>query len=99
VIYTAYFDESDTHGPSPTVIMACFLANARQWRLFKRRLRALQKSYGFTIFHATEFRNKTDEFFGWSDIKCLRLVSDLTDLVRDNLTEGATVHLEASPIS
>jgi hypothetical protein len=94
VIYTACLDESDTHGPSPTVIMACFLANARQWTLFKRRLRALQKSYGFTVFHATEFRNKTDEFFGWSDTKCLRLVSDLTELVRDNLTEGVTVHLE-----
>jgi hypothetical protein len=62
--------------------------------ILKRRLRVLQKSYGFTVFHATEFRSETDEFFGWSDIKCLRLVSDLTELVRDNLAEGVTVHLE-----
>jgi hypothetical protein len=38
LLYTAYFDEADTHGPSPTVIMACFLGHARQWELFGRRL-------------------------------------------------------------
>lgn len=74
--------------------MACFLGYARQWELFRRRLSSLQKSYGFAVFHATEFRNKTGEFFGWSDAKGLQLVNDLTELVRDNLTEGVTVYLE-----
>jgi hypothetical protein len=94
LLYTAYFDESDTHGPSPTVIMACFLGHARQWELFGRRLRLLQKRNDFTIFHATEFRNKTGEFDGWGDTKCMQLVNDLTELVRDNLTEGVTIYLE-----
>jgi hypothetical protein len=71
VIYTAYFDESDTHGPSPTVIMGCFLGRARQWKLFDRRLRELQKRDKFSIFHSTEFRNKTGEYFGWSDWKAM----------------------------
>lgn len=94
MLYTAYFDESDTRGQSPTVIMACFLGSARQWELFGRRLRFLQKRDRFTVFLATEFRNKTGEFAGWSDTKCMQLVNDLTALVRDNLTEGVTVHLE-----
>jgi hypothetical protein len=94
LLYTAYFDESDTHGPSPTVIMACFLGFARQWELFGRRLRFLQRRDGFTVFHATEFRNKRGEFAAWSDEKCMQLVHDLTELVRDNLTEGVTVYLE-----
>jgi hypothetical protein len=94
LLYTAYFDESDTHGPSPTVIMACFLGYARQWQLFGRRLRALQKRDGFAIFHATEFRIKTGEFAGWSDRKGMQLVNDLTELVRDKLTEGVTIYLE-----
>jgi hypothetical protein len=94
VLYTAYFDEADTHGPEPTVIMASFLGTARQWELFGRRLHGLQHRNGFTIFHATEFKNKTGEFAGWSDWKCLDLVHDLTVLVRDNLTEGVTIHLE-----
>jgi hypothetical protein len=92
LLYTAYFDESDTHGPSPTVIMACFLGNARQWELFGRRLRNLQRRDGFTIFHATEFKSKSGEFTGWAETKCMQLVNDLTELVR--LTEGVTMYLE-----
>jgi hypothetical protein len=32
VIFTAYLDEADTHGPSPDIIMAGFLGHAFQWR-------------------------------------------------------------------
>ena len=94
MLYTGYFDEADTHGPSPTIIMAGFLGTAREWQLFDRRLRALQRRDGFTIFHVKEFKLKIGEFAGWSDTKCMKLVNDLTELVRDELTEGLTVHLE-----
>jgi hypothetical protein len=30
VIFTAYFDETDTHGPAPTAILAAFLGHAYQ---------------------------------------------------------------------
>jgi hypothetical protein len=39
-------------------------------------------------------QEQTGEFAGWSNTKCMQLVNDLTELVRDNLTEGVTVHLE-----
>lgn len=94
MLYTAFFDEADTHGSTPTIIMACFLGTSRQWELFGRRLRNIQQRYGFKIFHATEFTNKKGEFKGWNDAKCRKLVEELTELVRDNLTEGVTVHLE-----
>jgi hypothetical protein len=94
LLYTAHFDEADTHGPAPTIIMAGFLGSAPQWEMFGRRLRGLQRRDGFSIFHANEFKAKTGEFAGWDDAKCMKLVNDLTELVRDNLTEGLTVHLE-----
>jgi hypothetical protein len=94
VLYTAYFDEADTHGPAPTIIMAGFLGSRPQWELFGRRLRALQRRDGFNIFHGNEFKGKSGEFSGWPDPKCMKLVEDLTVLVRDHLTEGLTVHLE-----
>jgi len=94
LLFTAYFDEADTHGPSPTVIMAGFLGTARQWEIFERRLRALQRRDVFNIFHVNEFKSKSGEFAGWADAKCMKLINDLTELVRDNLTEGVTVHLE-----
>jgi hypothetical protein len=96
MLYTAYFDEADTHGSAPTVIMAGFLGTERQWELFGRRLRALQRRYGFTLFHSTEFKGKRGEFARWSNAKCMDLVHELTTLVRDNLTEGVTIHLERS---
>lgn len=94
MLYAAYFDEADTHGPAPTIIMAGFLGSAPQWEMFGRRLRKLQRREGFSIFHANEFKAKTGEFAGWDDTKCMKLVNDLTELVRDHLTEGLTVHLE-----
>jgi hypothetical protein len=94
LLFTAYFDEADTHGPSPTIIMAGFLGHGRQWEIFDRRLRALQRRDGFSIFHASEFKSKSGEFANWPDAKCIKLVNDLTELVRDNLAEGLTVHLE-----
>lgn len=94
MIFTAYFDESDTHGPAPTIIMAAFLGHAYQWRRFEIKLGRIQSRDGFTIFHAKEFKAKSGEFAGWTDEKGMRLISDLTKLVRDNLTEGITIALE-----
>ena len=95
MIFTSYFDEADTHGPSPTIIMAGFLGHAYQWERFDKKIRRLQERYGFTIFHAADFKSKSGEFSGWSDEKkCMRLISDLTDLVRNGLTEGLAVSLE-----
>jgi hypothetical protein len=94
VIFTAYVDESDTHGVSPTIILGAFLGHAYQWRIFNRDLDRLRKQYGFNIFHAKDFKAQTGEFRGWNDEKCSNLIYDLTSLVRDDLTEGATIWLE-----
>jgi hypothetical protein len=93
VLYTAYFDESDTHGAAPTIIMAGLLGHARQWKIFGRRLRALQRRDGFTVFHATEFKAKQGDFKGLTDSEGAQLVHDLTALVQKELTEGTTVYL------
>ncbi|HUK60917.1 MAG TPA: hypothetical protein VLV50_16940, partial [Stellaceae bacterium] len=94
VIFTANFDEADTHGESPTVILAAFLGHAYQWRRFETKLGRIQQRDQFTIFHGKEFKAKSGEFAGWDDQKCMRLVTDLTELVKNNLTEGLVIHLE-----
>src|SRR3954469_9244307 len=85
VIFTAYLDESGTHDGSPVTVVAGFMGTARQWEILGRRLRTIQESYGFKIFHATAFKSKSGEFKGWPDQKCLSLTEDLTDLAADNL--------------
>jgi hypothetical protein len=94
MLFTAFFDEADTHGPSPTVIMAGVLGDAQQWQTFDRGLLDLQRRHGFSIFHVEEFKGQSGEFAGWSDAKCRNLLNDLTQLVQDTLTHGVAVHLE-----
>jgi hypothetical protein len=94
LLFTAYFDETDTHGPAPTIIMGAFLGTARQWQIFGRRLRVIQREYEFKIFHATDFKARSGEFSGWPIPKCIALLETLVTLVRDELTEGIVVHLE-----
>jgi hypothetical protein len=94
MIFTAYFDEADTHGAAPHIIMAGFLGDGRQWQLFMRRLRRMQKDDGFNIFHATEFKHHAGEFSDWSGPKSFRFVYKLTDLVEMELDQGITFDLK-----
>jgi hypothetical protein len=93
VIFTAYFDEADTDGPSPDIIMAGFLGHAFQWRRFQTKLAKIQNRYNFSIFHGSDFKSKHGDFQGWSDEQCRQLIDKLTDLVRFTLTEGIATSL------
>jgi hypothetical protein len=75
------------------MIMAGFLGHAFQWRRFQQKLSKIQKKECFSVFHGKEFKARTGEFRGWSDVKCDRVISKLTDLVRLTLTEGFAVSL------
>lgn len=73
--------------------MASFLGHARQWEIFGRKLRRLQSEYGFNILHSTDLRHFAGEFHGWSPDKGRRLVHEIADLVKDNLTEAISATL------
>lgn len=93
MIFTSYFDESNTHGPTPNVVMAGFIGTPYQWERFEKRLAKLQKRHGFSIFHSTEFKAHKGEFAGWTDQQSMALINDLVALVRDKLTMGLTCTL------
>jgi hypothetical protein len=94
LLFTAYFDESDTHGPAPTIIMSALLGHARQWEMFGRKLSALQKKEDFSIFHGKEITAGAGEFSGWTPGKIMTVVNSLSDLVRNELEDGFSIHLE-----
>lgn len=93
MIFDAYFDESDAHGPAPNLIVATYLGSARQWRQFERRLRRIQREFGFDIFHGKELRHGQGQFRGWSDSKKESLGRALVQLVTDELTAGIITSL------
>ncbi len=86
MIFTAYLDESGTHDGSNATIMGGFMGAFREEVILARRLRALQYHYGFTIFHATEFKNRKGDFQGWSNERGLALIQDMTDMVATSLS-------------
>jgi hypothetical protein len=96
LLFTAYLDESDTHGREPHMIVAGFLGSVRQWELVGRKLRALGSRYGFTVLHARKFRSGSGEFRGWSREKSMRLVNEVGTVIRDGLTEGVLIILPRS---
>jgi|SRR6516162_814836 len=93
MIFTAYLDEADTHGAAPHLIMAGFLGSGRQWEIFMRRLRQMQRDEDFRIFHATKFKAHWGDFKGWSNPKSLRFINRLTRLVEAELEQGITFDL------
>src|SRR5437868_708674 len=94
LLFTSYFDEADTHGKAPTIIMSALLGHARQWELFERKLRRLQKDEQFAIFHGKEIRSYSGRFKGWNETRGRKVVGGLTKIIKDQLEEGILFHLE-----
>jgi hypothetical protein len=93
MLFTGYIDESDTHGPAPDMVMSAMLSTAGRWERCERALKRIQRNFGFTVFHATEFRSLHGEFAGWSEIKCRDLLMEFGNLGATHLTECFTVSL------
>lgn len=96
MIYTAYLDESDTHGDTPNIIMAGILGFDHQWARFNRSLRSIRKKHNFDILHATELKRKKGEFRGWSTEQCMNLVTDITAACERFLSTGCVVNIPYS---
>ena len=52
VIFTAYLDETETHGPAPNIIIAGFVANEYPWRL-REKSAAVQVLLGHSKIEST----------------------------------------------
>ena len=94
VLFTAYFDEADTHGLAPNMTMGAFLGHAREWKLFGRGIKRLQRAENFSVFHATDLASTTGEFRGWDERKIETVIEGIAALVRDTLTEGFMIGLK-----
>ena len=93
MIYILTLDESNTDGLAPDLVMAGFLGTARQYELLLRRLHQLQRSYGFSHFHGTDFKGRRGEFRGWSRSKCNDLIGEMARAVKATMTEGISMTL------
>ena len=91
--FMGYVDESDTHAPAPDIVMSAMLSTAGRWERCSRAFARIQRKFGFTVFHATEFRALRGEFQGWSAEKCFDLLMEFGQLGATHLTECFTISL------
>jgi hypothetical protein len=90
VIFTAYLDESGTHGGSPHTIMAGAFGSARQWTAFEYKYNAMRQKYQFRYFHAKEFKDTDGQFKTWSRQNKKDFAFEFSDLMGDTL--GSMFH-------
>ena len=91
--FTAYIDESDTHGPAPDMVMSAMLSTQGRWERSSRDLARIGQRFGFSVFHATEFRASAGEFSGWPAEKCFNLLMELGGVGARHLVECFTLSL------
>ena len=96
MIFTAYIDESDTHGAKPDMVMSAMLGTPHQWKMFQRGLNRLKPEYPFKIFHATDFKGRKSDFKNWPEAKFHGFLAEIGKLTGDTLTDAATVYLPYS---
>jgi Protein of unknown function (DUF3800) len=92
--YTAYLDESGTHDGSPLTVMGGVLARAEQWRDFEKKFTALQKRFGFRVWHTKKFKKKAGDFKGWTDEKCSDLYWSMGAISARGLTDIVALTLD-----
>ena len=91
--FFAYFDESGTHDSAPVIVLGGLLGSAEQFRNLGDRLDAIRGHYGFSVFHAVEFKNGKGEFKGWAPEKKLGLAVAFSNLVEETMTAAAAALL------
>jgi hypothetical protein len=96
LIFTAYFDEADTHGPAPTVILAAWMGHDYQWRRFEKKLPPIQQLRKFKTFHTVDIKPGAlaRPNSKWDETSAQATVDDLTDLVRLTKLDGIAIALD-----
>jgi hypothetical protein len=92
-VYTAYLDESGTHGGSPTTVIGGLLARAEQWERWENGFARLQNKHGFRVWHSKKFRQRKGDFKDWTVEQRSALYWDLAHLNAYGLTEAMAITL------
>lgn len=94
MVLTSYFDESGTHGDSVVTTMGGVLGTTRQFELFERKFKALQRRFGFKVFHTKKFKHGTGEFKGWSRRQKIELLDALAEISNRAFLDAVTFSLD-----
>jgi hypothetical protein len=88
--FTAYFDESGTHGDSAALVVSGYVASAEQWLNFDGAWKEALADEGLTHFHMKDFAHSKKEFASWKgdEERRKRFLERLIDIIRQNVSKG-----------
>jgi hypothetical protein len=83
MIFTAYYDESGTHGGSPITVLAGFVGNANDWVDFEIEWRKILHKYKLTHVHAKHLWHRQGQHKNWSTDQADELFCELIYVVQE----------------
>lgn len=84
--YTAYFDESGTHGGSHMLVVSGYVASDEQWQGFEQEWNDALANAGLTHFHMKDFAHSLNEFKDWKgdEERRVKFIRQLIEIIRKN---------------
>ena len=87
VVFTAYYDESGTHGGSPFTILAGFVGNPERWARLEGEWRKVLRKYGLTHLRAKHLFHRQKQHKGWDDKQIRRLMADVLYVLQERVDQ------------
>lgn len=89
--YTAYFDESGTHGGSDAVVVAGFVSHADMWVDFSAHWQMALNDFGVDCFHMSDFANRVKPYEGWTEPERQQRLTRLLGIVAEHTLASTAV--------
>jgi hypothetical protein len=97
-VFTAYFDESGTHGGSPAVVVGGYIGVVKKWKEFGEVWDAqIIKREGISVLHRTDLENFEGEFAGWRRDRQIKVIRRAHKIIKKYTQIGAGISQAVVP--
>lgn len=92
-MFTAYFDDSGTHGGSPNVTVGGFVADVQEWEQFSREWALLLEEFELDknpgYFHMVDYSSMQHPIYGaWGKDKRIDFMRKMTGIIKRRVRAG-----------
>jgi hypothetical protein len=97
-IFTAYFDESGTHGGSPAVVVGGYIGIVKKWKEFGEIWNThIIKREGIKVLHRVDLENFEGEFLGWKRDRQIKVIRRAHKIIKKYTEIGAGISQAVVP--
>jgi hypothetical protein len=82
-VFTAYYDESGTHGGSPITVLGGFIGMVEEWAEFNREWRKILAKNNLPYIHAKELFHRQGPYRNWSEKQINYIWADILYVLQE----------------